>query len=134
MHTARLGPTRSLPVLGAILALALTGWSNTQQSPSASVGTSSSSSSQTSANASSSGNHDIVIAIPQPQGAALDLEPCDSENGGPLVLRHNVIQSLTDLDPTTLAVTPLLATAWKQTNPTTWTFTLRDGVTKGECP
>jgi peptide/nickel transport system substrate-binding protein len=129
MHTARLGPTRALPVLGAILALALTGCSNTQQSPSASVGTSSSSSSQTSANASSSGNHDIVIAIPQAQGAALDLEPCDSENGGPLVLRHNVIQSLTDLDPTTLAVTPLLATAWKQTNPTTWTFTLRDGVT-----
>jgi len=131
MHTARMGPKHVLPALGVVFALALTGCSNTQKSPSASSGPSSNSSSsgQASANPSSSGNHDIVIAIPQAQGAALDLEPCDSENGGPLVLRHNVIQSLTDLDPTTLAVTPLLATAWKQTNPTTWTFTLRDGVT-----
>jgi peptide/nickel transport system substrate-binding protein len=73
-------------------------------------------------------NHDITIAIPGTQGTALDVEPCDSENGGPLVLRYNVIQSLTNLDGKTSDVTPLLATKWTQTTPTTWTFTLRKGV------
>jgi peptide/nickel transport system substrate-binding protein len=72
---------------------------------------------------------DITIAIPGTPGAPLDVEPCDSENGGPLILRYNVIQSLTDLDPQSRNVVPLLATKWKQTNPTTWTFTLREGVT-----
>jgi peptide/nickel transport system substrate-binding protein len=74
-------------------------------------------------------NHDITIAIPGAAGTTVDVEPCDSENGGALILRYNVIQSLTDLDPKTRAVIPLLATKWTQTNPTTWTFTLRSGVT-----
>ncbi len=44
------------------------------------------------------------------------------------VLRQNVGESLTKIDPKDGSVQPLLATSWKQTDPNTWRFTLRQGV------
>ena len=42
---------------------------------------------------------------------------------------RNVFEQLTTLDPTTGELSPLLATSWERTSPTTWRFTLREGVT-----
>jgi peptide/nickel transport system substrate-binding protein len=68
----------------------------------------------------------IVIAY---SSEPATLDPCDFESNQPLILKNNVVQSLTDLDPSTGAVTPVLATAWTRKGPTTWEFKLRHGVT-----
>lgn len=65
----------------------------------------------------------IVTAV-EPSG----VEPCNAENGAAVILRYNVIQSLTDLDVDTREAVPLLATSWERTGDTTWVFNLRDGV------
>lgn len=57
-----------------------------------------------------------------------NVEPCNAENGGAVILRYNVIQSLTDLDADTREIVPLLATSWEQTDDMTWVFQLREGV------
>jgi len=41
---------------------------------------------------------------------------------------RNVFDQLLHRDPTTNQIVPWLATTWKQTNPTTWVFTIRSGV------
>jgi peptide/nickel transport system substrate-binding protein len=57
------------------------------------------------------------------------VDPCDMEADPALVLHGNVVQTLTDIDPKTSDVTPLLATSWQQDGPKAWVFKLRDGVT-----
>jgi peptide/nickel transport system substrate-binding protein len=42
---------------------------------------------------------------------------------------RNIFDQLLHRDPTTNKIVPWLATRWTQTDPTTWTFTIRDGVT-----
>lgn len=60
------------------------------------------------------------------------VEPCNmmttADTG--IVLRGNIVESLTRLDPKTGVAQPLLATAWKPLDPaaTTWRITLRKGV------
>lgn len=57
------------------------------------------------------------------------VEPCDSQAANGIgTLRSNVTESLTDVDPRSGKVVPLLAVAWKKDNATTWTFTLRPNV------
>ncbi|SFC59155.1 peptide/nickel transport system substrate-binding protein [Nocardioides terrae] len=57
------------------------------------------------------------------------LEPCDSSNTGDgVVERSNITEPLTELDLATGELHPLLATEWKKTTPTTYTYTLRSGV------
>jgi len=57
------------------------------------------------------------------------LEPCDASlTGTGVVVRSNITEPLIERDPTSGELTPLLATSWSQTAPTTWTFTLRPGV------
>lgn len=57
------------------------------------------------------------------------LEPCDSSNTGTgAVDRSNITEPLMELDLATAKLSPLLATAWKKTSPTTYTFTMRKGV------
>jgi peptide/nickel transport system substrate-binding protein len=57
------------------------------------------------------------------------LEPCDSSNTGTgVVVRSNITQPLIELNLANGKMSPLLATAWKQTSPTSWTFTMRKGV------
>jgi len=58
----------------------------------------------------------------------LSADPNDMERGDALVFAGDVCQTLTDIDPANTDVTPLLATSWEQTNPTTWIFHLRKGV------
>jgi peptide/nickel transport system substrate-binding protein len=67
----------------------------------------------------------IVIAIYQePTG----VDPCNYENALAVPLKNNVVQALTDLDPNSNNVLPLLALSWRQTDPRTWLFTLRPNV------
>lgn len=53
----------------------------------------------------------------------------DSINVNSRVLRGNVVEALTRLDPNGGALQPLLATEWTRVDDNTWLFTLRDGVT-----
>ncbi|OLT07740.1 hypothetical protein BJF90_13820 [Pseudonocardia sp. CNS-004] len=58
-----------------------------------------------------------------------NVEPCNSQDARAVVLRHNVVQPLTDLDPNTSDLIPELALSWERQDPTTWIFKLRPGVT-----
>jgi peptide/nickel transport system substrate-binding protein len=71
-------------------------------------------------------NHDLVIAF---HTEPTTIDPCDLEAAGGFAVNENVVQTLTDLDPATSDVIPLLATSWTQDSPNTWTFKLREGVT-----
>jgi peptide/nickel transport system substrate-binding protein len=57
------------------------------------------------------------------------MDPCDSHQAanGPILI-GNITEPLTNLDVTTGELTPGLASEWTETNPTTWRFTLRQGV------
>lgn len=58
------------------------------------------------------------------------LEPCESSlTATGVVVRSNVTEPLVERDPTSGKLEPLLATGWRQTKPTTWTFGIRSGVT-----
>ena len=58
------------------------------------------------------------------------LEPCESSlTSTGIVVRSNITEPLLERDSETGDLEPLLATEWRQTSPTEWTFTLRDGVT-----
>jgi peptide/nickel transport system substrate-binding protein len=69
----------------------------------------------------------VVIALPD---EPTSVDPCDdSTNANARVLQGNIVQALTEVNPTNGVVQPLLATSWVQQDPTTWLFTLRKGVT-----
>jgi peptide/nickel transport system substrate-binding protein len=58
------------------------------------------------------------------------LEPCDASlTATGRVVRSNITEPLTERDPASGDLQPKLATSWEQTAPTTWRFTLREGVT-----
>jgi peptide/nickel transport system substrate-binding protein len=76
--------------------------------------------------ASAADSKTIVIAYGQ---EPTTLDPCDFESNPGLVSKGNVVQTLTDLDPRTADVVPLLATSWEKVDGRTWIFNLRDGVT-----
>jgi peptide/nickel transport system substrate-binding protein len=74
-----------------------------------------------------SANGSVVLALPM---EPTSLDPCDdSTNANARVIRDNVVQALTALNPGTGAVGPLLATSWTHPEPRTWLFTIRPGVT-----
>ncbi|MBS1694659.1 MAG: peptide ABC transporter substrate-binding protein [Actinobacteria bacterium] len=67
----------------------------------------------------------IVLAQEPPT-----LEPCESSlTSTGIVVRSNITEPLIERDPDTGDLQPLLATGWRQTAPTEWTFDIRDGVT-----
>ena len=71
-------------------------------------------------------NRSIVIVLPdEPSG----LDPCNMDFS-PIgrVVRQNIAETLTEVDPTDGSITPRLATAWQKVDDTTWRFTLRQGV------
>ena len=72
------------------------------------------------------GDTNLVIAY---ANEPTTVDPCDMEADPALVLSGNVVQTLTDIDPDTSDVTPLLATSWEQDGDDAWIFHLRDGVT-----
>ncbi len=58
------------------------------------------------------------------------LEPCQSSRSNiGRVLKQNIVESLTEIDPRNGSITPRLATSWEQLNSHTWRITLRKGVT-----
>ncbi|WP_368496466.1 ABC transporter substrate-binding protein [Herbiconiux sp. A18JL235] len=67
----------------------------------------------------------VVVAV-----EPVSLDPCDTQDAAnAVVLRSNVTESLTHIDPATGEVEPLLAESWEQKDDRTWTFSLREGVT-----
>jgi len=71
-------------------------------------------------------SHDIRIVLPEQPA---NLEPCGSimTNVGQ-VLNQNITESLTVIDAKTGKAMPKLFTEWKQVDPTTWHFKVREGV------
>ncbi|WP_454858380.1 ABC transporter substrate-binding protein [Rhizobium binxianense] len=70
---------------------------------------------------------DITIVL----SSAVDVvEPCHMNSTGYIgqVLKTNVVETLTRLDPQTSEIKPNLATEWKQIDPQTWQIKLRQGV------
>ncbi|MDT0443851.1 ABC transporter substrate-binding protein [Streptomyces johnsoniae] len=58
------------------------------------------------------------------------LEPCDASlTATGRVTRSNITEPLTERVPATGELEPKLAEEWEQLEPTTWRFTLREGVT-----
>jgi peptide/nickel transport system substrate-binding protein len=58
------------------------------------------------------------------------LEPCESSlTSTGVVVRSNITEPLIERDPATGDLAPLLATQWRQTSDTEWTFDVRRGVT-----
>ena len=58
------------------------------------------------------------------------LEPCESSlTSTGVVVRSNITEPLIERDPGTGDLAPLLATGWRQTSDTQWTFDVRRGVT-----
>ncbi|MGW0826146.1 ABC transporter substrate-binding protein [Streptomyces sp. NPDC002845] len=58
------------------------------------------------------------------------LEPCDASlTATGRVTRANITEALTERDPSTGRLEPALAVKWTRTSATSWTFTLRQGVT-----
>ncbi|UUZ76215.1 ABC transporter substrate-binding protein [Polaromonas sp. P1(28)-13] len=70
---------------------------------------------------------DIKIVLP----SAVDVvEPCHMMTTAlvGMVLRQNIVESLTKLSPKDNSVQPHLATSWQQVDPLTWRVNLRKGV------
>jgi peptide/nickel transport system substrate-binding protein len=61
----------------------------------------------------------------------LDLvDPCQASRSNiGRVVKQNIAETLTEIDPEDGSITPRLATEWEQVDDLTWRFTLRDGVT-----
>lgn len=69
----------------------------------------------------------VRIVLPQEPPT---LEPCEASlTSTGVVVRSNITEPLVERDPDSGELDPLLATGWAQTSPTTWTFTIRSGVT-----
>ena len=68
----------------------------------------------------------IVLALP---AEPTSLDVCDdSSNVNARVLKGNVVEALTRLDPAAGEVLPLLATTWTRADTNNWLFTVRPGV------
>ena len=67
----------------------------------------------------------VIVANQEPQ--SMQAQVTYKEING--VGLRNVIENLTRIDPATNEVKPMLATSWRQVEPTGWHFDLRPGVT-----
>ncbi|MFF5985112.1 ABC transporter substrate-binding protein [Streptomyces olindensis] len=73
------------------------------------------------------GPDDLRIVLPEEPPT---LEPCDASlTATGRVTRANITEALTERDASTGRLEPALATQWTRTSATSWTFTLRRGVT-----
>ena len=77
-------------------------------------------------NSSMAAESDIVIVLEtQPD----QLDPCQaSKSQVGKVIKQNVIETLTEIDPVTGQVNPRLATEWSMVDDLTWRFKLRENV------
>ncbi len=66
-----------------------------------------------------------VVLEEEPEG----LDGCNANRSTPgRVVRQNVVETLTEINPDDGSITPLLATSWERVNDSTWRFKLRQGV------
>jgi peptide/nickel transport system substrate-binding protein len=57
------------------------------------------------------------------------IDPCEaSRSNVGRIVKQNVTETLTEIDPDDGSITPRLATAWEQIDDLTWRFKLREGV------
>ncbi len=57
------------------------------------------------------------------------IDPCEaSRSNVGRIVKQNVTETLTEIDPKDGSITPRLATSWEQIDPLTWRFKLREGV------
>jgi peptide/nickel transport system substrate-binding protein len=58
------------------------------------------------------------------------VDPCEaSRSNVGRIVKQNVTETLTEIDPDDGSITPRLATAWEQVDDLTWRFELQEGVT-----
>ena len=58
------------------------------------------------------------------------LDPCEVTKGNVgYITKNNIIETVTEIDPRSGAVTPKLASSWERIDDVTWRFVLREGVT-----
>jgi peptide/nickel transport system substrate-binding protein len=58
------------------------------------------------------------------------IDPCEaSRSNVGRIVKQNVTETLTEIDPDDGSITPRLATEWEQVDDLTWRFKLREGVT-----
>lgn len=66
-----------------------------------------------------------VVLSEEPEG----LDGCNSNRSTVgRVVKQNIVETLTEIDPKDGQITPRLATSWKKVNDSTWQFELRKGV------
>ena len=77
--------------------------------------------------ASADGHTAVTIVLSE----ELDLvEPCQATRSNiGRVIKQNVVETMTEINPIDGSITPRLATAWEQIDELTWRFTLKDGIT-----
>ena len=73
-----------------------------------------------------SAGKDITIVIAEEPDI---VDPCEATRSvvGKIV-KQNVTETLTEINPADGSVTPRLATSWKQTDNLTWEFNIRKGI------
>lgn len=58
------------------------------------------------------------------------IDPCEaSRSNVGRIVKQNITETLTEIDPDDGSITPRLATEWEQIDDLTWRFKLREGVT-----
>ncbi|HEX6143965.1 MAG TPA: ABC transporter substrate-binding protein [Geminicoccaceae bacterium] len=78
--------------------------------------------------AAPAGAQDRAVTIVLPEGLDI-VDPCHvSRSNIGRVLKQNVVETLTEIDPEDGSITPRLATGWEQLDDDTWRFQLREGV------
>jgi peptide/nickel transport system substrate-binding protein len=71
-------------------------------------------------------NRNVVIVLPD---EPVELDACMMDNSyNGRILKQNIAETLTELDPDTGGLKPRLALSWEKVNDTTWRFKLREGV------
>ena len=69
---------------------------------------------------------DLVIVLPEEPDI---VDPCHASRSNiGRVIKQNVAETLTEIDPKDASVKPRLATSWEQVDDRTWRFKLREGV------
>ncbi|MGH1480020.1 MAG: ABC transporter substrate-binding protein [Geminicoccales bacterium] len=76
--------------------------------------------------AAADGHAGVTIVLSE----ELDLvEPCQASRSNiGRVIKQNVAETMTEINPVDGSITPRLATSWEQIDDLTWRFTLREGV------
>ena len=80
----------------------------------------------TAGSAFATGEHDITIVLSEEPDI---IDPCEaSRSNVGRIVKQNIAETLTEIDPIDGGITPRLATSWEQVDANTWRFKLRENV------